>query len=364
MPKISLYKERRGNTFKYIDKQIKQIFDMSCVGINVHKYLGSGTNTNSDDPTQPSYPNQSAQNIQDLLFLENRERKYEKDVYDLRGHYMAQDIDYNLTQFGLMLSNDTIYMTFHLNDMVSRLGRKIISGDVLELPNRRDYFPLDETIPTALRKYYVVQETSFANEGFSATWYPHLWRCKLTPMVNSQEYQDILNQEITDSDGNPTNNNLANTLSTYLKNLEINDAIISQAENDVPKSGYDTTALYILPKEDGVTPTHDILGYLVGDGIPPNGLAVTSDVAFPITPVTGQYVLRTDYFPHRLFRYDGKRWRAIESEVRNYLTGNTNLTDRGTFINNKATTRLANGAVIDQKQALSSLLKINPDNIG
>jgi hypothetical protein len=364
MPRLSLYRENHSNDYKYQDKLILELFVAGCVGINVHKYLGSGTNTDNSDLTQPAYANQSEQNIQDLLFLENRDRKYDADIYNLRGHYTIQDIDFNLAQFGLFINNDTLYITFHINDMVARLGRKLMAGDVLELPHRRDYYPLNDNIPTALKKFYVIQECTFASEGYAPTWWPHLWRCKVTPMVNSQEYADILNQQAVNGDGVGTGFTLGSMMSTYLSTLAVNDAIIAQAEKDVPKSGYDTTELYILPTDPNASPTHDTLGYLVGDGKAPNGLQVITDVAFPVTPVTGQFVLRTDYFPHKLFRFSGHRWVPIENEVRAPLTGNTNITDRGTFVNNHKKTRLANGAIIDQRQALSSLLKINPDKLG
>ena len=84
-------------------------------------------------------------NIQDLLFLENRDRKYEKDIYRLRGHYNVQNLDFDLSQFGLFLSNDTIFITVHYNDMIDILGRKMMVGDVIELPHLLDYNPLKET---------------------------------------------------------------------------------------------------------------------------------------------------------------------------------------------------------------------------
>jgi len=121
------------------------------------------------DWEQPVYQNQSAQNIQDLLFLENRDRKYDENVYVMRGIYTVTDNDFNLEQFGLFLNADTVYMTFHLNDMIATLGRKIMSGDVIELPHKKDYYPLDATIPAVLKRFYVVQDCTFSSEGFSQT---------------------------------------------------------------------------------------------------------------------------------------------------------------------------------------------------
>jgi hypothetical protein len=53
------------------------------------------------DATQPTYETVDVLNIQDLLLLENRDRVYDPDVYVMRGVYNTQDVDFDLTQFGL-----------------------------------------------------------------------------------------------------------------------------------------------------------------------------------------------------------------------------------------------------------------------
>jgi hypothetical protein len=358
---------------------------------NVTSTISSGQPVNIfwKDGTQPVYQNQSALNIQDLLFLENRDRKYDTSVYTLRGVYNVNDNDFDLKQFGIFLSADTIYMTFHLNDTVAALGRKIMSGDVLELQHKKDYYPLNADIPAVLKRYYVVQDASFAAEGFSQTWWPHLWRVKLTPLVDSQEYKDILNQ-LTGNDANATP--VGNYLSTLDKLININDAIIEQAEIDVPKSGTDTDNLYIEPiNPDGspgdptgvqvdistmtvdsslnfasvqaTTPDTDIPAYLGGDGSTPNGWPVTVGTSFPNSPTIGDYALRTDYVPNRLFRYNGTRWIKIEDSVRTSLTpGPNNQTQRSVFVNNTTTFTTKEGQTLPTRQSLSKALTPKADN--
>jgi hypothetical protein len=360
MPRLSLYRENHTNDYKWQDNRIRELYTVGGVGINVHKYLGPVTNGQSTDLTEPNYLNSTEKNLQDLLFMENRDRKYDKDIYELRGHYSVQDNDFNLSQFGLMVNNDTLYITFHNNDMVSRLGRKIMPGDVFEMPHLRDYFPLDETLPAALKKFYVVQEATRGSEGFAQTWWSHIWRCKVAPMVDAQEYRDILNEPAT----NNTTSTIRDLLSNYNQNIGINDAVIAQAQSDVPTSGYNTNNLFILPTADGVTPIIAIPGYLTGSAAPPNGLPVTQGVAFPLNPTQGEYVLRTDYVPNRLFRYDGTRWVALQDVQRANITGIENNTQLGTFINNTATVKLPNGAVVPSLQPLSSLLALKPDALG
>jgi len=255
----------------------------------IHKYLGPTNQGASVDYTQPEYSTLNPTNIQDLLFLENRDRTYDTSIYRLRGHYNVQNLDFDLSQFGLFLNNDIIFITVHYNDMIELIGRKLMVGDVLELPHLLDYNPLKETIPVALKRFYQITDSNYASEGFSVTWYPHLWRIKCEPMVDSQEFSQIL-QEPIDQDNylglwdkdktyppgyiitygdknyesitdvpagvyppNPTywklstEQNLKDILATYNKNLDINNAALQEAARILPEAGYSRSSLYISP---------------------------------------------------------------------------------------------------------------------
>lgn len=530
MPRLSLYQPNRTNDYRFFDRTISEMYTVGGLDLYVHKYLGpkaggeDSTESGNYDATQPLYSSENPLFIQDLLLLENRDRAYDKDVYRMRGVYNVQDIDFDLSQFGLFIQDGTLFITFHYNDMIDTFGRKLMSGDVIEVPNLRDLHPLDTAIPKALPRYYVVQDASYPSEGFSQTWQPHLWRVKATPMVNAQEYQEIINkpfvsEQIHDS-GNfypagsivnygdnyyranidvPAGTEITNTTywstytppaeeiygSTRTKDYELNDAILAQAELEVPLSGYDTVSFYIVPTTadgypadptavtagggtsqtttttvevpiryttgtvtladstelsasigvefpadptdgdyalrtdffplrlyqydsvqsnwdyqflDGdsvlsyrldsvepvvtsesitvdsttitagsnpATPRSDgyTVGYLTGDGYAPNGLPVIPGVSFPTDPVDGTYCLRLDYFPNRLFRYDGKRWIRIEDNVRTDLTnGPLNQTLRSSFVNNPYTVRTTDQGDIPSRQSLSELLRPRADN--
>jgi hypothetical protein len=288
MPRLSLYHDVKSFNYRYIDRIIRSQYCAGGTDMLIHKYVGSN-NSNSKDLTQPEYDIMAPTNIQDLLFLENRDRSYDKDIYRLRGHYSLQNLDFDLSQFGLFLNNDVIFITTHYNDMIDLIGRKLMVGDVLELPHLIDYHPLDTGIPTALKRFYQITDTNFASEGFSPTWYPHLWRIKCEPLINSTEFKDILDKPIdkdnyvgnwdstktyppgyTVTFGDKTyetlietpagtkppddqywklieNGNLTDILSTYNKNIAINDAQLKEAKRLLPKSGYDTTKLYVVP---------------------------------------------------------------------------------------------------------------------
>ena len=289
MPKLSLYRPNKTNDYRFLDRTISEMFTVGATDLYIHKYLGPNADTPSIDYTQPQYDALNPTNIQDLLFLENRDRVYDPDIYRLRGHYNVQNLDFDLSQFGLFLNNDIIFITVHYNDMIELVGRKLMVGDVIELPHLLDYNPLKETIPTALKRFMQITDANYASEGFSQTWFPHLWRIKCEPLVDSQEFTQILQQPtntdnylgnweagrsypagyvITYGDNNylslqavpigitPPNNiywqldtadNLKDILSTYNKNLQINDAALNEAARQLPKAGYDRSKLYIVP---------------------------------------------------------------------------------------------------------------------
>jgi len=440
------------------------MFQIGGTDVYVHKYIGPGASGTAADatPTTPFYSQPAETQIQDLLFLENRDRRYDPDVYILRGVYNVQDIDFNLSQFGLFLQNDTIFVTFHINDTVEKLGRKLISGDVIELPHLKDEFALND-LTFALKRFYVIEDVTRAVEGFSNTWYPHLYRAKCKPLVDSQEFKQILdgiaNTEgfvgawqptvtyypgdvVEGPDGKkynvlaevtgitPPNLNyyepaetLRDIMSTYEREMQITEAVLNQAESDSPKSGFDTTQFYTIKRDGEGNPelvtvdttsldasiqqqatdkdgnllfdndgnpiyvantastvfqspdSNDYSNYFVDDAIPGNGAPFTAGIAFPLDPAKGQFSLRTDYLPKRLFRYNGRRWVKIEDNIRMTLNnlGDSDIgvgdrfegkdnrqTQKTSFINNDRQSTI-NGNVVKEKQSLSKVLRPKAD---
>jgi hypothetical protein len=425
MPRLSLYRPEKGNDYKFIDKTIWEMFQVGGTDVLVHKYIGPGAATQGDTPSTPNYGSSNETQIQDLLFLENRDRKYDPDIYLLRGVYNLADIDFNLSQFGLFLQNDTIFMTFHINDTVEKIGRKIMSGDVIELPHLKDEHALNN-LQFALKRFYVVEEVNRAAEGFSVTWYPHLYRAKCKPLVDSQEFKQILDGVAEEG----SNTTLRDIMSTYEKEMQITAAVLDQAEADAPKSGFDTTQFYHLQRgpdgnpqlisadlettfitdnqpqatDENGAPLFDTEGNPIyagvtadqtyrsierggygeingntdtwlADAIPANGARFTAGIAFPTTPQEGQFCLRTDYLPTRLFRYSGTRWIKIEDNVRmtmnnlgesdvgtgdRFVGKDVRQTQKADFVNN-AKTATINGKVVKERQSLSKALRPEAD---
>jgi len=314
MPRLSLYRSEKSNDYKFFDKIIKEQFTVGGTDLYIHKYSGIKDQGPSIDLTQPQHNSADPTKIQDLLFLENRDRKYEPNIYRLRGHYNIQNVDFDLSQFGLFLNNDVIFITVHYNEMIDLIGRKLMVGDVIELPHLTDYHPLNEIIPAALRRYYQVTDGDVASEGFSNTWYSHLWRIKCEPLVDSQEFSNILDQptnkdnylgdwstatvypagytvsfgdknyltKIDTPVGIPCTNttywqldtadNLKDILGRYNTNIAINNAANAEAARQLPSSGYDRTQLYIAPLDEQSIPLPPVsIVYLKGTPKLPTG---------------------------------------------------------------------------------------------
>lgn len=374
MPRLSIWNSgRKGQDFQFFDRTISEFFGVGGTAAYVHLYIGPHDQGDGSAYTPPLPGSNAPQalserSIQDVLFLENRDRKYSDVVYELRGIYNVSDADFDLRQFGLFLANDTLFIEFHLNDMIALCGRRLIPGDVIELPHQRD-----DTIPggvPASNKFYVVEDANRASDGYSATWFPHIWRVKVSPMPASQEFEDILDQNTTDPLGF-SKGKLGDLFTTIGTELGLNDAVVEEAVANVPKRFFETQQFWFVPGNSPCGGENPWVFAGGGDAIPPNGATpVGSGNRFPSSATIGDYYLRTDYQPAALFRYDSNRW--VMQEV-NWRGSNWSVAHRLllTFLNQGV--EGPNNTIIDpvmvrtdgsttpQKQNLSQALKPRAD---
>ena len=86
MPKLSLYRPNRTNDYRFFDRTISEMFTVGGLDLYVHKYMGPQPgDTGNADATLPVYDSSNPLFIEDLLLLENRDRKYDPNVYIMRG---------------------------------------------------------------------------------------------------------------------------------------------------------------------------------------------------------------------------------------------------------------------------------------
>lgn len=370
MPRISLWNPVKTDDYNFTDRTIGETFRIAGDGILVHMYEGPAVDSTGSTDTDIT-------SIQDVLFLENTSRKYNPNVIELRGHYTPQDVNYDLSQFGIFLSSDMIRIQFHFNDMMDSLGRKLFAGDVLEFPNMRDIPVFDGA--TGINRYYVVQDALFAAAGYGQKWYPHIWLVRAKLIQDSPEYSDILDSaasgqtgggvgqgigimppgftETADNNGNPGLGCAGSSLSQFCKIIEITDAIVEEAAKNAyfdPKF-FESQNLYIYIDPETNYP---VIGsnYFSGDGEPPNGGPLLgAGVQFPPGMQDGEYYLRVDYYPERLFQKQGNCYKLIEVNVLKAWTAYNRVLD--TFIDGTKNTILPNGDVISEKQPLSGVVK-------
>ena len=175
---------------------------------------------------------------------------------------------------------------------------------------------------------------------------------KLGPITDSQEYRDILGTGEEEGD-------LRNLISKYQAEIDINDAVLEMAQQEVQfdPQWRDNTHLYY----DAEVPDKPTIGFDFGGSIPPNGKQIVgSGSTFPLeTAQDGDYFLRTDFTPNRLFQKSGNRWIRIGDDNRQrWAAANKVLT---TFINNDRTATLSDGEEVPEKTNLSKVVRPRTD---
>ena len=377
MSRISLWSPNKGNDFNFTDRVVGENFRIAGDGILVHEYIGPTTDANGSTET-------TLTTIQDVLFLANNNRKYNPNVIEMKGHHVPTDTNYDLSQFGIFLSSDVIRVQFHYNDMIDLLGRKLIAGDVLEFPSMVDIPIFDNAV--GINRYYVVQDALWGAAGYGQTWFPHIWLVRAKLMNASVEFTEILDQAATgqtqgglgqgigimpdgfsdtaDENGNPgtgANHNITSSLNLFCQIIGITDANVVEAQNNAffdPKF-FESNNLWIYLDPDTNFP---IIGsyYFAGSGTPPDGgPLIGAGISFPTGMQNGEYFLRIDYFPERLYQKQDRIYKLIQEDILKTWTATNRILD--TFIDNNNITTLSDGTTMPEKQAVSQIGKQRVD---
>lgn len=375
MSRITLWNPVKGNDFNFIDKAIGENMRIAGDSVLTHMYLGPTTDSEGNTKTDIT-------TIQDVLFLANNSRKYDPNVFELRGHYQPTDVNFDLSQFGIFLSSDTLRIFFHYQDMVDTIGRKLIAGDVLEFPNMRDT-PVGNDV-AAINRFYVVQDALWAANGYGPKWFPHIWLVKAQLMTASPEFQPIIDQSSSgataggvgenigimpegwansvDSNGNPISSkskDIKNSLSLLCKYLNITDQVIKEAEDNVffDPVFFQSANLYVYLDENKYP---CVINYMSGMYMPPNGAPLAGiGVKFPNNMQDGEYYLRTDYHPERLFQKQGNCFKYIEENLLRTWTAYNKVLD--SYIQNNNVTVMPNGETFAEKQPISTVVQQKVD---
>jgi len=263
-----------------------------------------------------NYTQTNLDNIQDMIFLENRDRDYADISIQLRAHYDLIDVQTELTKFGIDLPQQYIF-TVSFARMVELLGRPVVMGDIIELPNEMQY----DAKLNGVRKWLEVIDTTWAIDGYAPGWKPILFRFTATPAIASQENMDLFKSNkgydtLVDADF------MANDSPLNMLGQESTEAIFKKAIDDVPETGADTSELQSgmnLFNEKG---SYDGRDYGVEDGMPPNNAPFTEGPKFPEKPKNDDFHRMTypdDHrLPPKLFQWNHvkNRWIYLETDRR------------------------------------------------
>jgi len=263
-----------------------------------------------------NYTQTNLDNIQDMIFLENRDRDYADISVQLKGQYDLIDVSTELTKFGIDLPQQYIF-TVSFARMVELLGRPVVIGDIIELPSEAQY---DQNLRT-VRKWLEVTDTSWSQEGYTPGWKPVLYRITANPAIASQENMDLFKSDkgydsLTDDEFSVLDSPL------NLLAQEAGEAMEKKSREDVPETGGDPSGIRSGMSLHGGPGSYDGRDYDVEDALPPNDQPYTKGPAFPDTPQDGDYHRMTypngTNLPDKLFQWNHikNRWMYLETDRR------------------------------------------------
>lgn len=277
-------------------------------------------------------PPTNLNNIQDLFFMENRDRDYEKVPVMIKAQYTPNDSISDLSKFGLSIL-DQYSFTVSFAQTVQKLGRPIVVGDIIELPSELQY---DQNM-VPVRKFLEVTDTAWSSSGFSPGWKPMVFRFQAQQALPSQETRDIFGTLdtqkylIADSilgDGIGEQLNVGPLTATEETKKEALDAVPETGSDEqLSTDGQPQPIPMAAVNAVGAPPALNKpfrANQYQEDGLPPTGEPYDEGYALP--PVAG--ATDGDYFrlyypeetkiPPRLYRYSSvkNRWIYLETDRR------------------------------------------------
>lgn len=246
-----MWKKGRTNDYSFIDRNIAEQYNIGGVDMWLYAYVGPKQLATNDDGTLQTGDGQlDISSIGDIIFGESAQREYNLEAITLSAVYQIQEATPDLKMPGIFFNFNTMDITIHYNTMMQRVGRKIIPGDVIELPNLRDFDVIGKD--SGLNRFYVVQDAFRTSEGYSVTWQHHIFKLRVKPLTDSPEYSGILDNnnfpddpdDPNNGNGNSSGNNGGSENSNYNNEMDIMNKIIIQADDEVPYMHWTNEHIY------------------------------------------------------------------------------------------------------------------------
>ena len=297
-------------------------------------------NGGADDPWEIEalqlldYEATAVDNVQDRIFMENRDRDYDENPVRIKGSYQPIDVQAFQSKFGFgsLFSGDEWIIEVSFSSVVSLLGRPFVIGDIIQLPAETQYTPSLKPI----KRYLEISDVAWSTNSYTPNWVPTMQRLIARPVMASQETQDVLGKLTDDVDELGTVDvNDGQDNKKYQDFSAISQTIDADQNTQVPERGVDYADIAEVPSEfydwneenSGTTEVAEKIDRIRGqfgfDAMPPNGEPYTEGDEFPQSPKDGDYHRLTytsirSGIPARLHRYSEFKgaWIFLEKDRR------------------------------------------------
>lgn len=257
--------------------------------------------------------------VQDALFLENRDRDYAASSVSLKVAYTPFDAISDLSKFGFQVSDIYTFTTVYAL-MIKALGRPVVVGDVLEVPSEIQY---DHNL-NPVRKFLEVTDVSWAADGYTTQWRPITFRFQASQLIPSQEHRDLLGTVDTQKYVIDDGSFFSGIQQIQTGPLTANEAVSAEAAIAVPEKGTDVRELASGMNRFNKPGSYDGTDAYVSDGLPPDGQPYGEGYKLPdVAGVSDGTFYRLNYDPvlkisSRLYKFSGTKnqWIWVETDRR------------------------------------------------
>lgn len=254
--------------------------------------------------------------IQDSLYLENRDRDYAKGSIQIKAAYQPFDSIASLSRFNFDISDVYAFTTVY-SHMVTELGRPIVVGDIIEVPSEMQF---DHNL-NPVRRFLEVTDCAWASDGYTTNWRPITYRIQASDLIPSQETKDIIGTAATQKyiiDDGTFFSNVQQVQTGQITAAEINEA---EAEVAVPEKGTNTREQASGTNRFKAPGSFDGRGTYTENGLPPDGEPYSTGYKLPDVSMAkdGEF-FRLEYEPAlnlqaRLYKFSSIKNRWIHVSI-------------------------------------------------
>ncbi len=257
--------------------------------------------------------------VQDALFLENRDRDYSNTASTLKVAYQPFDAISDLSKFGFQVADIYSFTTVYAL-MVKALGRPIVIGDVLEVPSELQY---DHNL-RPVRKFLEVTDVSWAADGYTTQWRPITFKFQASQLIPSQEHRDLLGTVDTQKYVIDDGSFFDGIEQIQTGPLTATEANAAEALAVVPEKGTNIREVASGMDRFNTPGSYDGTGPYVSDGLPPDGQDYEEGFKLPdVSSATDGDFFRLNYDPalkiaSRLYKFSAikNQWLWVETDRR------------------------------------------------